>query len=148
MQIQIIRQMNAILLLIICIPLIEIYLLIKVGSMIGAFNTIFLIFFTAITGIYFARLAGLNAIRSGFSQLIRNEIPIYEIISGAALAFAALLLIIPGFLTDLIGFLLIIPITRKFFISTISFKLKKNNINNSEDIIEGSVDENQKNKDD
>ena len=148
MQIQIIRQMNAILLLIICIPLIEIYLLIKVGSMIGAFNTIFLIFFTAITGIYFARLAGLNAIRSGFSQLIRNEIPIYEIISGAALAFAALLLIIPGFLTDLIGFLLIIPTTRKFFISTISFKLKKNNINNNKDIIEGSIDENQKNKDD
>ena len=148
MQIQIIRQMNAILLLIICIPLIEIYLLIKVGSMIGAFNTIFLIFFTAITGIYFARLAGLNAIRSGFSQLIRNEIPIYEIISGAALAFAALLLIIPGFLTDLIGFLLIIPITRKFFISSISFKFKKKNINNNEDIIEGSIDENQQNKDD
>ena len=148
MQIQIIRQMNAILLLIICIPLIEIYLLIKVGSMIGAFNTIFLIFFTAITGIYFARLAGINAIRSGFSQLIRNEIPIYEIISGAAIAFAALLLIIPGFLTDLIGFLLIIPITRKFFISLISFKLKKKNINNNEDIIEGSIDENQQNKDD
>ena len=148
MQIQIIRQMNAILLLIICIPLIEIYLLIKVGSMIGAFNTIFLIFFTAITGIYFAKLAGLNTIRSGFSQLIRNKIPIYEIISGAALAFAALLLIIPGFLTDLIGFLLIIPTTRKFFISTISFKLKKNNINNNKDIIEGSIDENQKNKDD
>ena len=148
MQIQIIRQMNAILLLIICIPLIEIYLLIKVGSMIGAFNTIFLIFFTAITGIYFARLAGLNTIRSGFSQLIRNEIPIYEIISGAALAFAALLLIIPGFLTDLIGFLLIIPTTRKFFISAISFKLKKKNINNNEDIIEGSIDENQQNKDD
>ena len=147
MQIQIIRQMNAILLLIICIPLIEIYLLIKVGSMIGAFNTIFLIFFTAITGVYFARIAGLNTIRSGFNQLIRNEVPVYEIISGAALAFAALLLIIPGFLTDLIGFLLIIPITRKFFISSISFKLKKKNINNNEDIIEGSVDENQQNKD-
>ncbi len=148
MQIQIIRQMNAILLLIICIPLIEIYLLIKVGSMIGAFNTIFLIFFTAITGVYFARIAGLNTIRSGFNQLIRNEVPVYEIISGAALAFAALLLIIPGFLTDLIGFLLIIPITRKFFISSISFKLKKKNINNNEDIIEGSIDENQQNKDD
>ena len=140
--------MNAILLLIICIPLIEIYLLIKVGSIIGAFNTIFLIFFTAITGVYFARLAGLNAIRSGFNQLIKNEIPIYEIISGAALAFAALLLILPGFLTDLIGFLLIIPITRKFFISSISFKLKNKKINNSEDIIEGSVDENQQDKDD
>ena len=148
MQIQIIRQMNAILLLIICIPLIEIYLLIKVGGMVGAFNTIFLIFFTAITGVYFARLAGLNAIRSGFNQLIKNEVPVYEIISGAAQAFAALLLIIPGFLTDLIGFLLIIPITRKFFISLISFKLKKKNINNNEDIIEGSIDENQQNKDD
>ena len=140
--------MNTIILFIICIPLIEIYLLIKVGSMIGAFNTIFLIFFTAITGVYFARLAGLNAIRSGFNQLIKNEIPIYEIISGAALAFAALLLILPGFLTDLIGFLLIIPITRKFFISSISFKFKNKKINNSEDIIEGSVDENQQDKND
>ena len=146
MQTQIIRQMNAILLFILCIPLIEIYLLIKVGSIIGAFNTIFLIFFTAITGLYFARLAGLNAIRSGFNQLIKNEIPIYEIISGAALAFAALLLILPGFLTDLIGFLLIIPITRKFFISSISTKLKNRKNNNGEDIIEGSVDENQQDK--
>ena len=108
--------MNAVILLIIGIPLIEIYLMIKVGSMIGAFNTIFLIFFTAITGVYFARLAGLNAIRSGFNQLVKNKIPIYEIISGAALAFAALLLIIPGFLTDLIGFFLIFPVTRKNFI--------------------------------
>ena len=147
MQTQIIRQMNAILLLIICIPLIEIYLLIKVGSMICDFNTIFLIFFTAITGIYFARLAGLNAIRSGFNQLIKNEIPVYEIISGAALAFAALLLILPGFLTDLIGFLLIIPITRKFFISSISFKLKNKKNNNNEDVIEGTIDENNQNKD-
>jgi len=140
--------MNAILLLIICIPLVEIYLLIKVGGIIGAFETIFLIFFTAITGVYFAKLAGLNTIRSGFNQLIKNEIPIYEIVSGAVLAFAALLLIIPGFLTDLIGFLLIIPATRKFFISSISFKLKKKNINNNEDIIEGSVDENQQDKGD
>ena len=134
--------MNAVILFIIGIPLIEIYLMIKVGSVIGAFNTIFLIFFTAVTGVYFARLAGLNAIRSGFNQLIQNEIPIYEIISGAALAFAALLLIIPGFLTDLIGFLLIIPITRKFFISSISSKFKKN-VNNNKDIIEGSIDESQ-----
>ena len=140
--------MNAILLLIICIPLIEIYLLIKVGSTIGAFNTIFLIFFTAITGLYFARLAGLNTIRSGFDQLVKKEIPIYEIISGAALAFAAILLILPGFLTDLIGFLLIMPITRKFFISSISFKLQNKKTNNSEDIIEGSVDESQQDKDD
>ena len=135
--------MNTIILFIICIPLIEIYLLIKVGGMIGAFNTIFLIFFTAITGVYFARLAGLNAIRSGFNQLIKNEIPIYEIISGAALAFAALLLILPGFLTDLIGFLLIIPITRKFFINSIFSKFNKKK--NDENIIEGSVEENKQN---
>ena len=131
--------MNAIILFIIGIPLIEIYFMIKIGGIIGAFNTIFLIFFTAITGVYFARLAGLNAIRSGFNQLIKNEVPVYEIISGAALAFAALLLIIPGFLTDIIGFLLIIPITRKIFIRSISSKFNKR-VNN-ENIIEGSVDE-------
>ena len=135
--------MNVVILLIIATPLIEIYLMIKIGGMIGAVNTIFLIFFTAITGVYFARLEGLNAIRSGFNQLVKNEMPIYEIISGAALAFAALLLIIPGFLTDLIGFLLIIPVTRKFFISSISAKLKDKKVNNNEDIIEGSIDENQ-----
>ena len=138
--------MNAVILFIIGIPLIEIYLMIKVGSIIGAFNTIFLIFFTAITGIYFAKLAGLNAMRSGFNQLIKNEIPIYEIISGAALAFAALLLIIPGFLTDLIGFLLIIPVTRKFFIKIISSKFNNKTVRN-EDIIEGSFEKPQQ-KDD
>ena len=137
--------MSAFVLLIIGIPVVEIYLLIKVGGVIGAFNTILLIFFTAITGVYFARLAGLNAIRSGFSQLLKNEIPMYEIISGAALAFAALLLITPGFLTDLIGFLLIIPVTRKFFIKLISSKLKTKKVND-ENIIEGSVDEDQQNK--
>ena len=135
--------MNAVLLLIIGFPLIEIYLMIKIGSMIGAFNTIFLIFFTAVTGVYFAKMAGLSALRSGFNQLVKNEMPIYEIISGAALAFAALLLIIPGFLTDLIGFLLIIPITRKLFISTISSKLRNKKVNNNKDIIEGSIDETQ-----
>ena len=141
--------MNAVILFIIGIPLIEIYLMIKVGGVIGAFNTIFLIFFTAITGVYFARLGGLNAMRSGFNQLIKNEVPVYEIISGAALAFAALLLIIPGFLTDLIGFLLIIPITRKFFIKLISSKFNKKKVNNS-DIIEGNFedakDDNEKDK--
>jgi len=137
--------MNAVLLLIIGIPLIEIYLMIKIGSMIGAFNTIFLIFFTAITGVYFARLAGLNAIRSGFNQLIKNEIPIYEIISGAALAFAALLLIIPGFLTDLIGFFLIFPITRKFLIKTVSSKFRKGNNDN---VIEGNSEEIKESKND
>ena len=132
--------MNAVILFIIGIPLVEIYLLIKVGGIIGAFNTIFLIFFTAIMGVYFARLEGLNAVRSGFSQLVKNELPIYEIISGAALAFAALLLIIPGFLTDLVGFLLIVPVTRKFFIRTISSKFNRKK--KDEDIIEGSVEEN------
>ena len=129
MQTQLTRQMNAVILFIIGIPIIEIYLFIKIGGIIGAFNTIFLIFFTAITGVYFARLGGLIAMRTGFNQLIKNEIPIYEIISGAALAFAALLLIIPGFLTDLIGFLLIIPITRKFFIKSISSKFNRNKEN-------------------
>ncbi len=132
--------MNAVILFIIGIPLIEIYLMIKIGGVIGAFNTIFLIFFTAITGIYFAKMEGLSAIRSGFGQLVKNEIPIYEIISGAALAFAALLLIIPGFLTDFIGFLLIIPITRKYLIKNLSSKFKPNNLNN-ENIIEGNFDE-------
>jgi len=131
--------MNAVFLFIIGIPLIEIYLMIKIGGVIGAFNTIFLIFFTAITGVYFAKLEGLSAIRSGFNQIIKNEVPVYEIISGAALAFAALLLIIPGFLTDLIGFLLIIPITRKFLIKSISSKFQK--VNKNENIIEGSFEE-------
>ena len=138
--------MNVVILLIIATPLIEIYLMIKIGGMIGAVNTIFLIFFTAITGVYFARLEGLNAIRSGFNQLIKKEIPIYEIISGAALAFAAALLILPGFLTDLIGFLLIIPITRKFFISSISSRFKNKKNENHKKIIEGSVDETENNK--
>ena len=133
--------MNAAILFIIAIPLIEIYLMIKIGGMIGAFNTIFLIFFTAITGLYFARLAGLSAIRSGFNQLIKNEMPVYEIISGAALAFAALLLIIPGFLTDLIGFLLIIPVTRKFFILSVSSRFKNKKKRSNEDIIEGTIDD-------
>ena len=131
--------MNAALLFIIAIPLIEIYLMIKIGSIIGAFNTIFLIFFTAITGIYFARLEGLNTIRSGFNQLIKNEIPIYEIISGATLAFAAILLIIPGFLTDFVGFFLIVPLTRKIFIKIISSKFNKKKI--KENFIEGEFEE-------
>ena len=130
--------MNAVILFIIGIPAIEIYLMIKVGGVIGALNTILLIFFTAITGVYFAKLAGLNTLRSGLNQIVKNEIPIYEIISGAALAFAALLLIIPGFLTDIIGFLLIIPITRNFFIKSVSSKFKKKESN--ENIIEGVVE--------
>ena len=131
--------MNAAILFIIGIPAIEIYLMIKVGYVIGALNTILLIFFTAITGIYFAKLAGLSTLRSGLSQIVKNEIPIYEIISGAALAFAALLLILPGFLTDIVGFLLIIPVTRKFFIKSISSKFEKKK--NNENIIEGVIEE-------
>ena len=131
--------MNAVILFIIGIPAIEIYLMIKVGGVIGALNTILLIFFTAITGVYFAKLAGLRTLQSGLSQIVKNEMPIYEIISGAALAFAALLLIIPGFLTDIIGFLLIIPVTRKLFIKSISSKFGKKK--NNENIIEGVIEE-------
>ena len=131
--------MNAAILLIIGIPAIEIYLMIKVGGIIGALNTILLIFFTAITGIYFAKIAGLSTLRSGFNQLVKNEIPIYEIISGAALAFAAFLLILPGFLTDIVGFLLIIPTTRKVFIKLIAAKF--NTRKNKDNIIEGTIDE-------
>ena len=134
--------MNALVLLIIGIPIIEIYLMIKVGGIIGAFNTILLIFFTAITGVYFAKIAGLSTLRSGFNQLVKNEIPIYEMISGAALAFAAVLLIIPGFLTDIVGFLLIIPITRKLLIKPISSKFKQNR--KDDDIIEGNIEDENK----
>ncbi len=131
--------MNVAILFIIGIPVIEIYLMIKVGGIIGAFNTILLIFFTAITGVYFAKVAGLNTLKSGFNQLIKNEIPIYEMMSGAALAFAAILLIIPGFITDAVGFLLIIPITRRFLIKPISSKFDNKKTN--ADIIEGSIEE-------
>ena len=131
--------MSVVILLIIGIPAIEIYLMIKVGGIIGALNTILLIFFTAITGVYFAKIAGLSTLRSGFNQLIKNEIPIYEIISGAALAFAAFLLILPGFLTDIVGFLLIIPTTRKVFIRLIAAKF--NTKKNKDNIIEGTIDE-------
>ena len=135
--------MNALVLFIIGIPAIEIYLMIKVGGIIGALNTIILIFFTAVTGVYFARMAGLSTLRSGFNQILKNEIPIYEIISGAALAFAALLLILPGFLTDIVGFLLIITVTRKFIISSISSKFNKKKFHSNLDIVEGNVEENQ-----
>ena len=105
--------MNSVLITLILIPILEIYLFIKIGAQIGAFNTISLIFITAIIGIFYARYEGLNTLRTGLSELIKNEIPAYEMISGAAIAFAAILLIIPGFATDLIGFFLIFPLTRK-----------------------------------
>ena len=117
--------MNTVLLTIILVPVIEIYLFIKIGSQIGAINTISLILITAIIGIFYARYEGLNTLRSGFSQLIKNELPAYEMISGAAIAFAALLLIIPGFGTDLIGFMLIFPLTRKFIFGKFLKKYKK-----------------------
>ena len=116
--------MNTLLLSIILVPIIEIYLFIKIGSQIGAFNTISLIFITAIIGVFYARYEGLNTLRSGFSQIIKKETPAFEIISGAAIAFAALLLIIPGFLTDILGFILIFPMTRKLLFEKISKKFK------------------------
>ena len=117
--------MSPILLSIILIPILEIYLFIKIGSQIGAFNTILLIFITAFIGVYYAKYEGLNTARSGFLQMVRNEVPAYEIISGAAIAFAAILLIIPGFATDILGFLLILPITRKLIFGKLSNKFKK-----------------------
>jgi len=124
--------MNPILLTIILVPIVEIYLLIKIGSQIGAINTILLIFTTAIIGVYYAKYEGLNTLKSGFAQLSKNETPAYEVISGAAIAFAALLLITPGFATDLFGFLLIFPVSRRFIFNRISkkFKRKKNEKNN------------------
>jgi len=123
--------MNPILLTIILVPVVEIYLLIKIGSQIGAITTIFLIFTTAIIGVYYAKYEGLNTLKSGFTQLSRNETPAYEVISGAAIAFAALLLIIPGFATDIMGFLLIFPFSRKLIFNRFSKKFtakqKKNN---------------------
>ena len=117
--------MNSVLLSIILVPIVEIYLFIKIGAKIGAFNTILLIFITAIAGIIYARYEGLNTLRSAYSQLIKQETPAYEIISGAAIAFAALLLIIPGFATDIIGFFIILPVTRKLILGKISTKIKK-----------------------
>ena len=124
--------MNPILLSILLVPAIEIYLLIKIGSQIGSITTILLIFSTAIVGIYYAKYEGLNTLKSGFGQISKNKTPTYEMVSGAAIAFAALLLIIPGFATDILGFLLIFPISRKFFFNIFSskFKNKKTKENN------------------
>ena len=123
--------MNPILLTIIFIPVIEIYLLIKIGSQIGAISTILLIFTTAIVGVYYAKYEGLNTLKSGFFQIRNNEPPTYEVLSGAAIAFAAFLLIIPGFVTDGLGFFLIFPFTRKIFLNKFSKKLKKKNTKNN-----------------
>ena len=129
--------MNSFILLILLVPIVEIYLFIKIGSQIGAFNTISLILITAVIGIYYARYEGLNTLRSGISQIIKNEMPIYEIISGAAIAFAAILMILPGFLTDVIGLFIIFPWTRKLFLK----KISKNKNKNKKNFIEGEYED-------
>ena len=133
--------MNSIFFTIILVPAIEIYLLIKIGSQIGAITTILLIFTTAVVGVYYAKYEGLNTLKSGFLQLSRNESPTYEVISGAAIALAALLLIIPGFMTDIIGFLLIFPISRKFIFSKISKKYQYKENLKKKDYIEGDFED-------
>ena len=132
--------MNSLIILIISIPIIEIYLFIKIGSQIGALTTIFLIFLTAFVGLVYARYEGFNTLKSGMSQLIKNELPMYEIISGAALAFAALLLILPGFATDFVGLLIIFPPTRKFLLKNVSKNYSKK-VKEKKDFIEGEAED-------
>ena len=139
--------MNSLLLIIIGFPILEIALMIKIGKVVGVLNTILLIFFTAIVGMYYARAEGLNTIRSGMVNLYQNKLPLYEMISGASIAIAAVLLILPGFISDTIGFLLLIPFTRKIIIS---FWLKNKytkNTRNDEDVIDAEIIEEEKNKD-
>ena len=138
--------MNALLILIISIPVIEIYLFIKIGSQIGALTTISLIFMTAFIGVLYARYEGFNTLKSGMSQLIKNELPIYEIVSGAALAFAALLLILPGFATDILGLLIIFPPTRKLFLKNVSKNYSKK-VKEKENFIEGQFEDIEENDD-
>tara|TARA_B100000963_G_C22428579_1_gene581029 strand:+ start:25 stop:444 length:420 start_codon:yes stop_codon:yes gene_type:complete len=136
--------MNTLLLIILFIPLIEIYFFIQIGGQIGAFNTILVILLTAVVGVYFARLQGLSTLKSGITQLYSNQIPVYEMMSGAALTLAALLLIIPGFATDIIGFLLIIPVTRNIFFKFLSKKYTKQKSANEkakDDLIEGEYED-------
>ena len=136
--------MNTLILTIILIPLIEIYLFIEIGGQIGAGYTILFILLTAVIGLYFAKLEGINTIRSGMNQLTNNQMPIYEMISGAALAFAAVLLIIPGFATDIIGFLLIIPFTRNLLFKFITKKYEKTKVSSEDDLIEGEYEDKDK----
>ena len=132
--------MNTLFLSIIIVPIVEIYLFIKIGSQIGAFITIMLIFLTAIIGVFYARYEGLNTLRSGFTQLIKNEVPAYEILSGAAIAFSALLLIIPGFATDILGFLIIFPLTRKLILGKLFKNFKKKTTTNK-NFIDGEYED-------
>ena len=131
--------MNTLFLIILFVPLVEIYLFIQIGGQIGAFNTILIILLTAVVGVYFVRLQGLSTLKSGVTQLYKNQIPVYEMISGAALALAALLLIIPGFATDIIGFLLILPITRNIIFKYLGKKYTKEKI--KDDLIEGEYED-------
>ena len=132
--------MNTALILVIGIPLIEIYLFIKIGSQIGAFNTVLLILTTAVVGVAYARFEGFNTLKSGIAQLLKNEMPVYEIISGATLAFAAFLLILPGFATDFIGILLVIPLSRKILLNRF-IKKKKQRVNENKEFIEGDYED-------
>ena len=133
--------MNSVLLLLILVPIIEIFLFIKIGSQIGAIATILLIFITAIVGVYYAKYEGLNILKSGFTQLRKNETPKYEIISGAAIALAAFLLIIPGFATDIFGFLILFPFTRNFFLKKFFNKFKKKEDTEKNNFIEGDFED-------
>ncbi len=132
--------MNTVLLLIILVPILEIYLFIKIGSQIGAFTTISLIFLTAIIGVYYARYEGLNTLKSGITQIYKNQMPLFELVSGAALAVAAFLLILPGFATDSLGFLIIFPLTRKIIFQLFS-KSRKNEMHIKDDLIEGEYED-------
>ena len=132
--------MNTVLLAVILIPIIEIYLFIKIGTQIGALNTIILIFLTAIIGVYYAKYEGINTLRSGVTQIIKNQVPAFELISGAAIAFAAVLLILPGFATDIVGFLLILPITRKLMLGRLNKKFERKN-KEGNDFIEGEFED-------
>ena len=134
--------MNTVILLIILIPILEIYLFIKIGSQIGAFTTISLIFFTAIIGVFYARYEGLNTLRSGASQLYKNQMPLFELMSGAALAVAAILLILPGFATDILGFLIIFPLTRRLIFKLFTKKeIDKDEVHIKDDLIEGEFED-------
>ena len=132
--------MNTVLLAVILIPIVEIYLFIKIGSQIGALNTVILIFLTAIIGVYYAKYEGINTLRSGVTQIIKNQIPAFELISGAVIAFAAILLILPGFATDVVGFLLLIPITRKLILRRLNKKFQKKN-KEENNFIEGEFED-------
>jgi UPF0716 protein FxsA len=146
--------MNSLLLIIIGLPILEIALMIKIGQQIGTFNTILTILFTATVGIYYARIEGINTIRSGMSKLYKNKIPFYEIIFGASIAVATILLILPGFISDTVGFLLLVPFTRKIIINfwmknkyQQNIKNNEQNIKDNDQIIDVEIEKNEKNKD-